>query len=102
MSVQERPVMPERPTLPPPPAMRAAMARRAVPPPEPKPAPPLPATPEPEPKPNFVGSSDKVKAARQPPRTDKGVRRHETNLRVHALLAERFPAAFSRPRPLAV
>jgi ProQ/FINO family len=107
--------MTERMTLTASPAIRAALARRAAPgpapaPPAPEPAskasprkakpaaaplPPEPTLPAPQP--------DKAAGQRKSPaRTAKSVQRHEINMRISAMLAARWPEAFSRPRPLAV
>jgi ProQ/FINO family len=80
----------ERKTLRATPAMRGALGIE----PEPPPAPVM-AAPPPAP------------AVRQalPGRTAQSARareRHATNLRISALLAERFPEAFRKPRPLAI
>src|SRR4051812_18955810 len=67
----------------------------------PAPAPaPAPEVPSPDPKPP-AARPDKP-AAKGKAQTARGKRAHARNLRVGALLAERFPAAFTSKRPLAI
>jgi ProQ/FINO family len=76
--------------------MRAAIARRA-----PAPAAPAPAAPAPKP-PTAATKTDKAAGQRKAPLTEKSMQRHEMNMRISAMLAARWPEAFSKPRPLAV
>src|SRR3954447_24078727 len=61
---------------------------------------PAPEVPSPDPKPP-AARPDKP-AAKGKAQTARGKRAHARNLRVGALLAERFPAAFTSKRPLAI
>src|SRR4051812_25844682 len=83
--------MPQRMTLRATPKMlKAASIEPEPPPPAP---PPLPARPR---KPDTADRAGKAAPSSRRPN------RHETNLRITALLRRRFPEAFTEPRPLAV